>query len=145
MQPSGLRLRCSTGRSVVHGSKVAIPAHIYMLTIANPTNVAALVLFAVLVSNLAAQVRGQALTAQARARTTESLYALSRKLAGASNLDDVLWVTAYQIAAQLDVQVVVLLPDAGEGIAVRAGYPPEDTLDAAAIPLRRRRAARLRP
>ncbi len=109
---------------------------LYTLTIANPTNVAALVLFtavAILVSNLAAQVRGQALAAQARARTTESLYSFSRKLAGVSTLDDLLWATAYQIAAELDVQVVLLLPDADEGIAVRAGYPPEDTLGAADI------------
>ena len=33
-----------------------------------------------------------------RARTTESLYPFSRKLAGAGTLDDVLWATAYQIA-----------------------------------------------
>jgi len=108
----------------------------YTLTIASPTNVAALILFAVvaiLVSNLAAQVRGQAQTAQARARTTEALYAFSRKLAGVSTLDEVLWATAYQLASQLAVQVVILLPDAEEGIAVRAGYPPEDTLEPADI------------
>lgn len=107
---------------------------LYTLTIASPTNVAALILFAtvaVLVSNLAAQVRGQAMTAQARARTTESLYAFSRKLAGVSTLDDLLWATAYQLASQLDVQVVVLLPDPEDGIAVRAGYPPEDMLEPA--------------
>ena len=33
-----------------------------------------------------------------RARTTETLYAFSRKLAGVGTLDDVLWATAYQIA-----------------------------------------------
>ncbi|HET9069244.1 MAG TPA: sensor histidine kinase KdpD, partial [Amaricoccus sp.] len=107
---------------------------LYTLTIASPTNVAALLLFAlvaVLVSNLAAQVRGQAMTAQARARTTESLYAFSRKLAGVSTLDDLLWATAYQIASELDVQVVLLLPDPHDGIAVRAGYPPEDVLEPA--------------
>ena len=109
---------------------------LYTLTIASPTNVAALLLFAlvaVLVSNLAAQVRGQALTAQARARTTESLYAFSRKLAGVSTLDDLLWATAYQLASQLDVQVVLLLPDPHDGLAVRAGYPPEDVLESADI------------
>ena len=37
--------------------------------------------------------------AMARARTTESLYAFSRKLAGVGTLDDVLWATAYQIAS----------------------------------------------
>ena len=72
-------------------------------------------------------------TAQARARTTEALYAFSRKLAGVSTLDEVLWATAYQLASQLDVQVVLLLPDPDGSIAVRAGYPPEDTLEPADI------------
>jgi two-component system sensor histidine kinase KdpD len=42
-------------------------------------------------------------------------------------LDDLLWATAYQIASMLKVRVVLLLPE-GVSIAVRAGYPPEDTL-----------------
>ena len=108
----------------------------YTLTIANPTNLAAFLFFtvvAVLVSNLAAQVRLQAVTAQRRARTTEELYAFSRKLAGATKLDDVLWATAYQMASQLGVQVVLLLPDPDGAISVRAGYPPEDTLEPADI------------
>ena len=108
----------------------------YTFTIASPTNVAALVLFtvvAVLVSNLAAQVRLQAVTAKTRARITEELYVFSRKLAGVSTLDEVLWATAYQLASQLDMQVVLLLPDPDGTIAVRAGYPPEDTLEPADI------------
>lgn len=111
-------------------------APLYTLIIASPTNLAQLLLFtivAVLVSNLAAQVRGQALTAQARARTTEALYAFSRKLAGVSTLDDLLWATAYQLASQLDLQVVILLPDPDEGVSVRAGYPPEDRLEPADV------------
>ena len=67
-----------------------------------------------------------------RARTTESLYAFSRKLAGVGTLDDVLWATAYQTALMLKVRVVLLLPEDG-AIAVKAGYPPEDTLDEADI------------
>ena len=46
-------------------------------------------------------------------RTTESLYAFSRKLAGTATLDDVLWATAYQIALMLKVRVVLLLPEDG--------------------------------
>jgi two-component system sensor histidine kinase KdpD len=65
-----------------------------------------------------------------RVRTTESLYAFSRKLAGTATLDDVLWATAYQIALMLRVRVVLLLPEDGV-IAVKAGYPPEDELDKA--------------
>ena len=59
---------------------------------------------------------------------TKSLYSFSRKLAGAGTLDDVLWATAYQTALMLKVQVILLLPEKSS-IAVRAGYPPEDSLD----------------
>lgn len=106
---------------------------IYTFTIADPTNIAAFVLFTVLsiaVSNLAARGRTQTVTAHERVRSVESLYAFSRKLAGAGTLDDVLWATAHQIAAMLKVRVVLLLPESGS-IALKAGYPPEDTLDEA--------------
>jgi two-component system, OmpR family, sensor histidine kinase KdpD len=104
---------------------------IYTFTITDPTNVAAFLIFivmAVLVSNVAARVRTQAMAAIERARTTEALYAFSRKLAGVGTLDDVLWATAYQTALMLKVRVLLLLPENGT-IAVRAGYPPEDLLD----------------
>jgi two-component system, OmpR family, sensor histidine kinase KdpD len=106
---------------------------IYTFTITDPTNIAAFFFFmliAILVSNVAARVRTQADTAIGRVRTTESLYAFSRKLAGTATLDDVLWATAYQIALMLRVRVVLLLPDDGV-LTVKAGYPPEDQLDQA--------------
>jgi two-component system sensor histidine kinase KdpD len=106
---------------------------VYTFTITDPTNVAAFfffILIAVLVSNVAARVRSQAVAAIGRIRTTESLYAFSRKLAGTATLDDVLWATAYQIALLLKVRVVLLLPEDGV-ITVKAGYPPEDELDKA--------------
>ena len=106
---------------------------IYTFTIGDPANVTAFVFFtivAVVVSNVAARARSQAVAAMSRARSTESLYAFSRKLAGAGTLDDVLWASAYQTALMLNVRVVVLLPE-GDSIAVKTGYPPEDTLDAA--------------
>jgi two-component system, OmpR family, sensor histidine kinase KdpD len=106
---------------------------IYTFTITDPVNIAAFIFFiimAVVVSNVAARVRTQALAAMQRARTTESLYAFSRKLAGVGTLDDVLWATAYQTALMLNVRVVLLLPEDG-AISVKAGYPPEDRLDEA--------------
>ena len=106
---------------------------VYTFTITDPTNVAAFFFFmliAILVSNVAARVRTQAVTAAGRIRTTESLYAFSRKLAGTATLDDVLWATAYQIALMLKVRVVLLLPE-DEVLTVKAGYPPEDQLDKA--------------
>ena len=108
---------------------------IYTFTIADPHNIAAFALFtlvAVIVSNVAARGRMQAVTAQARVRTVESLHSFSRKLAGAGTLDDVLWATAYQTALMLKVRVVLLLPSNGS-ITVKAGYPPEDTLGDADI------------
>jgi two-component system sensor histidine kinase KdpD len=106
---------------------------VYTFTITDPTNVAAFFFFmliAILVSNVAARVRTQAVAAIGRVRTTESLYAFSRKLAGTATLDDVLWATAYQTALLLKVRVVLLLPEEGL-LTVKSGYPPEDQLDKA--------------
>jgi two-component system sensor histidine kinase KdpD len=103
---------------------------IYTLTITDPTNVVAFFFFmliAILVSNVAARVRTQADTAIGRIRSTEQLYAFSRKLAGTATLDDVLWASAYQTALMLKVRVVLLLPEDGV-LTVKAGYPPEDEL-----------------
>jgi len=107
----------------------------YTFSIAGPRDVIAVVFFAVVaivVSNLAARARGLAVAAMGRARTTESLYAFSRKLSGVGTLDDVLWATAYQAASLLKVRVVLLLPEDGS-ITVKAGYPPEDILDEADV------------
>jgi two-component system sensor histidine kinase KdpD len=109
---------------------------LYTFTIADPNNVLAFgffIIMAAIVSNVAARVRTQAVSAMARARTTESLYSFSRKLAGVGTLDDVLWATAYQTAMMLKVRVVLLLPQEDSSIAVAAGYPPEDILDEADI------------
>jgi two-component system sensor histidine kinase KdpD len=106
---------------------------IYTFTITDPTNIAAFFFFmliAILVSNVAARVRTQADSAIGRVRTTESLYAFSRKLAGTATLDDVLWATAYQTALMLKVRVVLLLPE-DDVLTVKTGYPPEDQLDKA--------------
>lgn len=102
----------------------------HTLFISRPREVISVVFFtivAVIVSNVAARARVQTLAARARTRTTESLYSFSRKLAGAGTLDDVLWASAHQMASMLKVRVVILLPENGT-VAVRAGFPPDDTL-----------------
>jgi two-component system sensor histidine kinase KdpD len=124
-------LLASVAASLCYNFFFLPPVHTF--TITEPTNVAAFFFFmliAILVSNLAARVRTQAVAALGRVRTTESLYAFSRKLAGTATLDDVLWATAYQAALMLRVRVVLLLPEDGI-ITVKAGYPPEDQLDKA--------------
>ena len=103
---------------------------LYTFVIADPENVVALFFFAVvavITSNLAARVRVQAMVARQRAKATEDLYLFAGKLASSLTLDDLLWAIAFQIASMLNVNVVLLLPES-DGIAVRAGYPPEDRL-----------------
>ena len=107
----------------------------YTLTISDPESVLAFFFFlgvAIIASNLTATVQRQAAAARQRARTTEDLYLFSKKLAGTGTLDDVLWATAFQLASMLKLRVVLLLPEHGT-IAVKAGYPPDDTLDDADI------------
>ncbi|MDG3579489.1 sensor histidine kinase KdpD [Rhizobium sp. YJ-22] len=102
----------------------------YTLTVRDPESLVALFFYlgvALVASNLTAAVQRQAAAARQRARTTEDLYLFSKKLAGTGTLDDVLWATAFQIASMLKVRVVILLPENGS-IAVKAGYPPDDTL-----------------
>jgi two-component system sensor histidine kinase KdpD len=105
------------------------PLHTFQ--IADPENVNALFFFAVvafIASDLTSRVRAQAQAARDRAKATEDLYLFSRKLAAVYTLDDLLWAAAFQFAQMLKVHVVILLPE-GSHVAVRAGYPPEDTLD----------------
>src|SRR5690242_7503709 len=135
----GVAVRYGLGPSLVASLAASLAYNffflppIYTFTITDPTNIAAFFFFmliAILVSNVAARVRTQADTAIGRIRTTEQLYAFSRKLAGTATLDDVLWASAYQIALMLKVRVVLLLPENGL-LTVKSGYPPEDQLDQA--------------
>ncbi len=106
---------------------------LFTLDIADPESVVALGFFlavAVVASNLTAHIQRQAVTARARARTTEGLLQFAKKLSSAGTLEEVLWTTAHRLAAMLDVRVVILLPE-GERLEVKAGYPPEDRLDEA--------------
>ncbi len=103
---------------------------LYTLNISDPESAVALAFFllvAVIASNLTARVQRQAAVARQRARTTGDLYLFSKKLAGTGTLDEVLWATVFQIASMLKVRVILLLPE-NDSIAIKAGYPPDDTL-----------------
>jgi two-component system sensor histidine kinase KdpD len=105
----------------------------YTFTIADPTDLRGFFFFflvAILATGVTAQVQRRSYNTAQRVRSTEELYAFSRKLAGIGTLDDLLWAVVYQIASMLQAQVVVLLPQDG-AIEVSAAYPPEDELDQA--------------
>ncbi|MCU0838967.1 MAG: sensor histidine kinase KdpD, partial [Rhodospirillales bacterium] len=105
---------------------------VYTFTINDPAHVVAVLFFmvsALIASNLAGRVRDQAKAARQRARTSEALYAFSRKLAGVAAMDDLMWAAAFQIASMLRLNVVMLVPESTGQLAVRVGYPPEDRVD----------------
>jgi two-component system sensor histidine kinase KdpD len=107
---------------------------LYTFTIADPNNwlsFAVLLFVAIIAGNLAARVRAQADLAAARASAMTELYRFTGKLAGIARLDDILWAAAFQISSMLKANVVILLENAEtRSLEVRAGYPPEDELDA---------------
>ena len=107
---------------------------IYTFAIAQPQELFALLVFlgvAVLTGSLTGRVRGQRENAIKHARMTASLYDYSRKLSGASTADDVLWVAAAHMHAAFGQRIVVLIAE-GDNLEIRAAWPPDTQLDAAA-------------
>lgn len=95
-------------------------------------NVLTLVFFliaAVIVSNMASRLRAQIVATRESARRTANLYDFSRKVAAAVTLDDVLWAVVHHVATTIHGKSLILLPREA-GLAIVAGYPPEDQLDA---------------
>ena len=74
------------------------------------------------ISTLAARVREQAEAAEHREAYTASLYALSRDLAGARNMDDILDAIITHVAQTFTREAAVLLPE-GESLVARAHSP----------------------
>jgi two-component system sensor histidine kinase KdpD len=106
---------------------------LYTFRIADPENVAGLILFslvAAIASGIAARTRAQTLVARQEAARAGALYAFAKKLTGVATMDDLLWAAAHQVALMLKVEVVFLLPEDEGALAVQAAYPPEDRIDA---------------
>jgi two-component system, OmpR family, sensor histidine kinase KdpD len=105
----------------------------YTLAVPSPQDFLALSIFlivAVLTSHLAARVRDQAETAKHREARTAALYALSREIASATGLPEVLGAIVRQVGHVLNAKVVVLLPEDGR-LVVRAAQPSTITLSEA--------------
>jgi len=83
---------------------------------------------AVFTGLLAGRARDQAQSVKINAKTTQSLYELSRKLSGAATLDDILLAATVYMHKTLNARgVVLLLPEDGE-LNLSAAWPPVDEL-----------------
>lgn len=105
------------------------PRHTFAIT--DTQNILTVVFFliaAVVVSNMAARLRAQMQATKESARRTGNLYDFGRKITAAATLDDVLWAVVHHVAVTIHGKSLVLMP-AENGLAIAAGYPPEDELD----------------
>ncbi|MGE5517646.1 MAG: DUF4118 domain-containing protein [Bacteroidota bacterium] len=103
----------------------------WTFAITDTQNILTVVFFliaAVIISNMAARLRAQIQATRESVRRTTNLYEFGRKITAAATLDDVLWAVVHHVAATIHSRSLVLLPG-GAGLAIAAGYPPEDQLD----------------
>jgi two-component system sensor histidine kinase KdpD len=86
---------------------------LYSFAVSEPDDVMRLAVFALaalIVSNLAAYARHQAVAASERASIAEDLYALSRELTGAVTIKDVLTSSLPRLQSMLRAPVLIALP-----------------------------------
>jgi two-component system, OmpR family, sensor histidine kinase KdpD len=108
---------------------------VYTFTVAQPQELFALLIFlavAVLTGSSTGRIRDQRETVIRNAEVTQSLYDYSRKLSGASRADDVLWAAAAHLHATFGGRIVLLVAE-GDELQIRAAWPPDAQLDAAAL------------
>jgi two-component system sensor histidine kinase KdpD len=106
---------------------------LYTFTIAQPSELLALVIFliaAILTSAAAGNVRDQARSAADRVRATRRLYEFTRRLSGLATTDAVAEAVSGELHTSLGRPIVVLTLADGQ-LTLRAAWPPEDDLDTA--------------
>jgi len=105
------------------------PTHTF--TIEDPQNIiTVLVLLGVAIagSQLAAQVREQAVLAQASSTQNSALAGFARQLTGISSLDELAQVLCAEIGRLLDANTILLIPE-NDTLEVRASNPPGHKLE----------------
>ncbi|ATQ68191.1 MULTISPECIES: sensor histidine kinase [Methylosinus] len=105
----------------------------YDISISEPREFLSLLVFlsiAMVTGTLAGRARSRSEAMRARAEAAQSLFDLSRKLASAANLDDVLWAAANHAQKALEAKSVVLLVPGDADLRIAAAWPPVDELDA---------------
>jgi two-component system sensor histidine kinase KdpD len=101
------------------------------LTVSNPENVISILVLlgvAIVTSQFAARVRGQADLAQSSARQNAALAGFLRQLTSAASQDELMRAICAEVARLLDVRTVLLVPSS-DGPDLRAAFPPEDRLE----------------
>ena len=84
---------------------------------------AVMLIVALVIATLMANVRQQTRVAGARERRTALLYAMSRELAAARGMSSMARIAIKHVAEVFECQAVVLLPEARESSAIRAIRP----------------------
>lgn len=85
-----------------------------------------MLLVSLLVSGLTARVRHQARVSREQERQTAALFEMSQNLTAINSLAELLQVAAEQLARIFDSRVAILMPETGEKLGIRAGYPFAD-------------------
>jgi two-component system sensor histidine kinase KdpD len=83
----------------------------------------------ILTGNLAARLRDRAILQRAISDRTRKLYDFSRRAAAAASVDDVVWAAVSHVAAVLECDTILLLPDDAGQLAVVGAFPPEDRME----------------
>lgn len=107
----------------------------YTLAISQPEDIVSVAVFllgALFTGSLASRLKAQVEAMRAAQRRTATLYDFARKIASASNTDDVLWAAAFHIAATLDCHSLILMPDDTGALQQVQGHPTIADLDARA-------------
>jgi two-component system sensor histidine kinase KdpD len=110
---------------------------IHDLMVDDPENVVAVLVFvgvAIFVARLTARARADARLAERRAMVTNKLYIFARQLTTIDDLDELLKLTAGHIAAALEVDAILLLPDK-DVLTLRVSVPPIEALEPADMAL----------
>ena len=76
---------------------------------------------ALVISTMAARLREQARASRERERRAAALYKLSRELADAQNLEDILTAALRTVQDVFAARAVILLPDEGGRVRIRSG------------------------
>ncbi|BDV39086.1 histidine kinase [Methylocystis bryophila] len=104
----------------------------YTFTISEPYEFITLIVslvVAVVTGMLASRLRDHSSAMRQRAEAAQSLFEFSRKVAGASELDEVLWSAATHAQKTLGIKSVAFLIPEERELAIRAAWPPIDRLD----------------